>query len=196
VPYKAEKRSLYLHRRRDDQVSSAADSVSGHSPRASMTHLSVRRMVERTVMPQVYAFWSRRDHRLAMCGPAVPGARRYGMQVSTLLAAGRRYSRRSRRDLHLKGTSDDWLSVMRRHAISYRGTMMQPLGRRDIDRHLSDPPPQDERHASAFIPWSFKREHTNRRIIPKCTARQVLAFSRLPRQLTTFRPPGSREPEE
>ena len=76
---------------------------------------------------------------------------------------------------HLKGSSDDWLGVMREaHRIGYRTTATMMYGHLETDseiithldriRDLQD----EERGFTAFIPWSFKPGNTPlEKIIPR-----------------------------
>ena len=76
---------------------------------------------------------------------------------------------------HLKGTSEDWLGVMREaHRIGYRTTATMMYGHletdEDIIAHLESVRAlQDEtRGFTAFIPWSFKPGNTPlEKIIPR-----------------------------
>ena len=91
----------------------------------------------------------------------------------------------------LKGTSADWLNVMREaHAIGFKSTATMMYGHletdEDIVEHLeSIRQLQDERHGfTAFVPWSFKPGNTPlEKIIPHYATPmrylQVLAFSRI-----------------
>ena len=92
---------------------------------------------------------------------------------------------------HKKGTSADWLAVMREaHAIGYKttATMMYGHLERDDDvvEHLEVIRQlQDESHGfTAFIPWSFKPGNTPlEKIIPQYAAPtrylQMIALSRI-----------------
>ena len=91
----------------------------------------------------------------------------------------------------LKGTSEDWLNVMREaHRIGYKTTATMMYGHLESDediiehleniRHL-----QDETHGfTAFIPWSFKPGNTPlEKIIPHYATPirylQIMAISRI-----------------
>jgi cyclic dehypoxanthinyl futalosine synthase len=92
---------------------------------------------------------------------------------------------------HLKGTSADWLMVMREaHRIGYKTTATMMYGHlerdEDIIEHLDVVRTlQDERHGfTAFIPWSFKPGNTPlEKIIPHYAAPtrylQLIALSRI-----------------
>jgi cyclic dehypoxanthinyl futalosine synthase len=92
---------------------------------------------------------------------------------------------------HLKGTSADWLKVMREaHRIGFKTTATMMYGHlekdEDIVEHLESLRQlQDEYHGfTAFIPWSFKPGNTPlEKIIPHyATATQyyrIIAFSRI-----------------
>ena len=92
---------------------------------------------------------------------------------------------------HLKGTSSDWLNVMREaHKIGFKSTATMMYGHletdEDIVEHLeSIRQLQDEYHGfTAFVPWSFKPGNTPlEKIIPHYATPmrylQMLAFSRI-----------------
>jgi len=92
---------------------------------------------------------------------------------------------------HLKGTSEDWLNVMREaHRIGFKSTATMMYGHvetdDDIIEHLeSIRTLQDEsRGFTAFVPWSFKPGNTPlEKIIPHYATPirylQVLAISRI-----------------
>ncbi len=92
---------------------------------------------------------------------------------------------------HLKGTSADWLSVMREaHKIGFKTTATMMYGHleheEDIVEHLeSIRKLQDEYHGfTAFVPWSFKPGNTPlEKIIPHYATPirylQILALSRI-----------------
>lgn len=92
---------------------------------------------------------------------------------------------------HLKGTSADWLAVMREaHAIGYKTTATMIYGHlktdEDIIEHLEVTRAlQDERGGfTAFIPWSFKPGNTPlEKIIPHYATPtrylQMIALSRI-----------------
>jgi dehypoxanthine futalosine cyclase len=92
---------------------------------------------------------------------------------------------------HLKGTSADWLNVMREaHRMGYRSTATMMYGHlendEDILEHLEVIRQlQDEYHGfTAFVPWSFKPGNTPlEKIIPRYAtpARylQMIALSRI-----------------
>ncbi len=92
---------------------------------------------------------------------------------------------------HLKGTSEDWLNVMREaHKVGFRTTATMMYGHlekdEDIIEHLeSIRALQDEHHGfTAFIPWSFKPGNTPlEKIIPHYATPvrylQMMAISRI-----------------
>ena len=92
---------------------------------------------------------------------------------------------------HLKGTSADWLDVMRQaHRIGYRTTATMMYGHLESDEdcitHLERIRDlQDEYHGfTAFIPWSFKPGNTPlEKIIPRYATPvrylQMIAMSRI-----------------
>ncbi len=92
---------------------------------------------------------------------------------------------------HLKGTSADWLNVMREaHKIGYKSTATMMYGHlekdEDIIEHLDVVRSlQDEYHGfTAFVPWSFKPGNTPlEKIIPHYASPtrylQIIALSRL-----------------
>ena len=92
---------------------------------------------------------------------------------------------------HLKGSSADWLNVMREaHRIGFKSTATIMYGHLehedDVIHHLeSIRQLQDETHGfTAFVPWSFKPGNTPlEKIIPRyATASQyyrIIAFSRI-----------------
>jgi cyclic dehypoxanthinyl futalosine synthase len=92
---------------------------------------------------------------------------------------------------HLKGTSADWLNVMREaHKIGYKTTATMMYGHlendEDIIEHLEQVRKlQDEFHGfTAFVPWSFKPGNTPlEKIIPHYATPtrylQMIAFSRI-----------------
>ena len=92
---------------------------------------------------------------------------------------------------HLKGTSADWLHVMREaHRIGYKSTATMMYGHlekdEDIIEHLeSIRQLQDEFHGfTAFVPWSFKPGNTPlEKIIPHYATPtrylQIIAVSRI-----------------
>jgi cyclic dehypoxanthinyl futalosine synthase len=92
---------------------------------------------------------------------------------------------------HLKGTSAEWLNVMREaHKIGYKTTATMMYGHletdKDIIEHLEQIRKlQDEFHGfTAFIPWSFKPGNTPlEKIIPHYATPmrylQMIAFSRI-----------------
>ena len=92
---------------------------------------------------------------------------------------------------HLKGTSADWLNVMREaHKIGYKTTATMMYGHletdEDIVEHLeSIRRLQDEYHGfTAFVPWSFKPGNTPlEKIIPHYATPvrylQMIAFARI-----------------
>ncbi len=92
---------------------------------------------------------------------------------------------------HLKGTSADWLAVMREaHRIGYKSTATMMYGHlendEDIIEHLGVVRKlQDEYHGfTAFVPWSFKPGNTPlEKIIPRYATPtrylQMIALSRI-----------------
>lgn len=92
---------------------------------------------------------------------------------------------------HLKGTSADWLNVMREaHTIGFKSTATMMYGHletdEDIIEHLeSIRKLQDEHHGfTAFVPWSFKPGNTPlEKIIPHYATPvrylQIIAMSRI-----------------
>ena len=92
---------------------------------------------------------------------------------------------------HLKGTSADWLNVMREaHKLGYKSTATMMYGHletnEDVVEHLeSIRQLQDEYHGfTAFVPWSFKPGNTPlEKIIPHYATStrylEMLAFSRI-----------------
>jgi cyclic dehypoxanthinyl futalosine synthase len=92
---------------------------------------------------------------------------------------------------HLKGTSADWLNVMREaHRMGYKSTATMMFGHlendEDIIEHLEVVRQlQDEYHGfTAFVPWSFKPGNTPlEKIIPRYATPtrylQMIALSRI-----------------
>lgn len=92
---------------------------------------------------------------------------------------------------HLKGTSDDWIGVMREaHKLGYRSTATMMYGHLETDEELVEHLErirtlQDETGGfTAFVPWSFKPGNTPlEKIIPRYATPvrylQVLAVSRI-----------------
>jgi CofH subfamily radical SAM domain protein len=92
---------------------------------------------------------------------------------------------------HLKGTSADWLNVMREaHKIGFKSTATMMYGHietdEDIIEHLENIRRlQDETHGfTAFVPWSFKPGNTPlEKIIPHYATPvrylQIMAISRI-----------------
>jgi len=92
---------------------------------------------------------------------------------------------------HLKGTSADWLNVMREaHAIGFKSTATMMYGHLETDEDIVEHLEairrlQDEHHGfTAFIPWSFKPGNTPlEKIIPRYATPmrylQMLAFARI-----------------
>ncbi len=92
---------------------------------------------------------------------------------------------------HLKGTSADWLNVMREaHKIGYKTTATMMYGHLETDEDIIEHLEvirqlQDEYHGfTAFIPWSFKPGNTPlHKIIPTYASStrylQILALSRI-----------------
>ena len=92
---------------------------------------------------------------------------------------------------HLKGTSDDWIRVMREaHKLGYRSTATMMYGHLETDEEIAEHLDrirqlQDETGGfTAFVPWSFKPGNTPlEKIIPHYATPvrylQVLAVSRM-----------------
>jgi cyclic dehypoxanthinyl futalosine synthase len=92
---------------------------------------------------------------------------------------------------HLKGTSEDWLGVMREaHRIGYKTTATMMYGHlekdEDIIQHLESIRRLQDEHPgfTAFIPWSFKPGNTPlEKIIPRYATPtrylQMIALSRI-----------------
>jgi cyclic dehypoxanthinyl futalosine synthase len=92
---------------------------------------------------------------------------------------------------HLKGTSADWLNVMREaHKIGYKTTATMMYGHLETDEDIIEHLEvirqlQDEYHGfTAFIPWSFKPGNTPlHKIIPTYASStrylQIIALSRI-----------------
>jgi cyclic dehypoxanthinyl futalosine synthase len=92
---------------------------------------------------------------------------------------------------HLKGTSGDWLNVMREaHRLGYRSTATMMYGHlendEDIIEHLDVVRALQDEHGgfTAFVPWSFKPGNTPlEKIIPQYATPlrylQIIALSRL-----------------
>jgi cyclic dehypoxanthinyl futalosine synthase len=92
---------------------------------------------------------------------------------------------------HLKGTSADWLNLMREaHKLGYKTTATMMYGHLETDEDLVEHLEvirqlQDEYHGfTAFIPWSFKPGNTPlHKIIPTYASStrylQILALSRI-----------------
>jgi cyclic dehypoxanthinyl futalosine synthase len=92
---------------------------------------------------------------------------------------------------HLKGSSDDWIGVMREaHTLGYRSTATMMYGHLETDEELVEHLDrirrlQDETGGfTAFVPWSFKPGNTPlEKIIPHYATPvrylQVLAVSRM-----------------
>jgi len=92
---------------------------------------------------------------------------------------------------HLKGSSADWLEVMREaHGMGYKSTATMMYGHLETDEEILEHLEairllQDEHHGfTAFVPWSFKPGNTPlEKIIPHyATATryfQILALSRI-----------------
>ena len=92
---------------------------------------------------------------------------------------------------HKKGTSEDWLSVMREaHKIGYKSTATMMYGHLETDEdiltHLDSVRALQDEHEgfTAFVPWSFKPGNTPlEKIIPHYATPtrylQMIAFSRI-----------------
>jgi cyclic dehypoxanthinyl futalosine synthase len=157
-------------------------------------------MVRRTVrdVPEVMPhFWSTSEI-LGMAAVAKLGLRDV---LQELWVAGQRTlpgggaeilsDRVKKKISSLKGTSADWLNVMREaHRIGFRSTATMMYGHiesdEDIVEHLESVRRlQDETHGfTAFVPWSFKPGNTPlEKIIPHYATSvrylQMIAFSRI-----------------
>jgi dehypoxanthine futalosine cyclase len=157
-------------------------------------------MVERTVreVPEVMPhFWSTSE----IIGMATVSGFEVREVLQRLWDAGQRTipgggaeilsDRVKKKISHLKGTSEDWLNVMREaHKIGFKSTATMMYGHleteEDIVEHLeSIRQLQDEYHGfTAFVPWSFKPGNTPlEKIIPHYATPmrylQILAFSRI-----------------
>jgi cyclic dehypoxanthinyl futalosine synthase len=92
---------------------------------------------------------------------------------------------------HKKGTSEDWLTVMREaHKIGYKSTATMMYGHLETDEdiltHLDSVRALQDEHRgfTAFVPWSFKPGNTPlEKIIPHYATPtrylQMIAFSRI-----------------
>jgi cyclic dehypoxanthinyl futalosine synthase len=92
---------------------------------------------------------------------------------------------------HKKGTSEDWLTVMREaHKIGYKSTATMTYGHLETDEdiltHLDSVRALQDEHRgfTAFVPWSFKPGNTPlEKIIPHYATPtrylQMIAFSRI-----------------
>lgn len=157
-------------------------------------------MVERTVaeVPGVHPHFFSTSEILGMAsvsGQTVPQVlqRLWDAGLRTLPGGGAEIlsDRVKKKISHLKGTSADWLAVMREaHRIGYRTTATMMYGHlehdEDIVEHLEVVRSlQDEyRGFTAFIPWSFKPGNTPlEKIIPHYATPtrylQMIAFSRI-----------------
>ncbi len=157
-------------------------------------------MVERTVkeVPGVTPhFWSTSEiiGMAAVSGLTVPKVlqRLWDAGQRTIPGGGAEIlsDRVKKKISHLKGSSADWLSVMREaHAIGFTSTATMMYGHLetndDIVEHLeSIRALQDEHHGfTAFVPWSFKPGNTPlEKIIPHYATPmrylQMIAISRI-----------------
>jgi len=157
-------------------------------------------LVERTVkeVPRVHPHFYTTSEILGMAsvsGLTVPQVLRrlWDAGLRTLPGGGAEIlsDRVKKKISHLKGTSADWLMVMREaHRIGYKTTATMMYGHlerdEDIIEHLDVVRTlQDERHGfTAFIPWSFKPGNTPlEKIIPHYAAPtrylQLIALSRI-----------------
>lgn len=157
-------------------------------------------MVERTVkeVPEVTPhFWSTSEiiGMTEVSGLTVPQVlqRLWDAGQRTIPGGGAEIlsDRVKKKISHLKGTSADWLNVMREaHKIGFKSTATMMYGHlekeEDIVEHLeSIRQLQDEYHGfTAFVPWSFKPGNTPlEKIIPHyATATQyykIIAFARI-----------------
>lgn len=157
-------------------------------------------MVERTVkeVPEVTPhFWSTSEiigmARVSGLSVRQVLQRLWGAGQRTLPGGGAEVlsDRVKKKTSHLKGTSADWLNVMREaHQIGFKTTATMMYGYletdEDIVEHLeSIRKLQDEHHGfTAFVPWSFKPGNTPlEKIIPHYASPvrylQIIAFSRI-----------------
>ena len=157
-------------------------------------------MVERTVreVPEVTPhFWSTSEiiGMANVSGLTVPQVlkRLWDAGQRTLPGGGAEIlsDRVKKKISHLKGTSADWLDVMREaHRIGFKSTATMMYGHletdEDIIEHLENIRTlQDEYHGfTAFVPWSFKPGNTPlEKIIPHYATPvrylQILAISRI-----------------
>ena len=157
-------------------------------------------LVERTVkeVPEVYPHFFSTSEILGMAkisGYSVPDVLKklWDAGLRSLPGGGAEVlsDRVKKKISHLKGTSADWLGVMREaHRIGYKSTATMMFGHlendEDIIEHLEVIRQlQDEYHGfTAFVPWSFKPGNTPlEKIIPSYATPtrylQMIALSRI-----------------
>ena len=157
-------------------------------------------MVERTVreVPEVYPHFFSTSEIIGMSrvsGLTIPQVLRrlWDAGLRSIPGGGAEIlsDRVKKKISHLKGTSEDWLNVMREaHKIGYRSTATMMYGHlekdEDVVEHLEVVRElQDEYHGfTAFIPWSFKPGNTPlEKIIPHYATStrylQMIAFPRI-----------------
>ncbi len=157
-------------------------------------------LVERTVreVPQIYPHFFSTSEILGMAtmaGLSVPDVLRklWDAGLRSIPGGGAEIlsDRVKKKISHLKGSSADWLSVMREaHKLGYKSTATMMYGHlekdEDILEHLDVVRSlQDEFHGfTAFVPWSFKPGNTPlEKIIPRYASPmrylQILALARL-----------------
>jgi cyclic dehypoxanthinyl futalosine synthase len=157
-------------------------------------------LVERTVkeVPEVYPHFFSTSEILGMAkisGYSVPDVLKklWDAGLRSLPGGGAEVlsDRVKKKISHLKGTSADWLGVMRgAHRIGYKSTATMMYGHlendEDIIEHLEVIRQlQDEYHGfTAFVPWSFKPGNTPlEKIIPSYATPtrylQMIALSRI-----------------
>ncbi len=157
-------------------------------------------LVERTVkeVPEVYPHFFSTSEILGMAkvsGYSVPDVLKklWDAGLRSLPGGGAEVlsDRVKKKISHLKGTSADWLGVMREaHRIGYKSTATMMYGHlendEDIIEHLEVIRQlQDEYHGfTAFVPWSFKPGNTPlEKIIPRYATPtrylQMIALSRI-----------------
>ena len=157
-------------------------------------------LVERTVkeVPEVYPHFFSTSEIIGMAkvsGLSIPGVlqRLWQAGLRSIPGGGAEIlsDRVKRKISHLKGTSADWLHVMREaHRIGYRSTATMMYGHLekddDIIEHLESVRQlQDEFGGfTAFVPWSFKPGNTPlEKIIPRYATPmrylQMIAISRI-----------------
>jgi cyclic dehypoxanthinyl futalosine synthase len=157
-------------------------------------------LVERTVkeVPEVFPHFFSTSEILGMAkvaGLSVPEVLKklWAVGLRSLPGGGAEIlsDRVKKKISHLKGTSADWLNVMREaHKLGYKSTATMMYGHlendEDIIEHLEVIRQlQDEYHGfTAFVPWSFKPGNTPlEKIIPRYATPtrylQMIALSRI-----------------